>query len=153
MKDENCQSKIYAGCNWRWYNHKSSFRIKSHRNCTRFASRMWELKERNNYKSPNIRWIILKRAKPYSNDSGVWRLCHEQKLAVVKYPNQEKLLNETFEVMSGCKHTRSYTLGLYEPGFEYDNFFPFTPHSTLLHYSWFTPPLHFWNTSYCAHIK
>lgn len=35
----------------RWYNHKSSVRIESHRNCTRLASHLWELKEKLTTKS------------------------------------------------------------------------------------------------------
>lgn len=49
VKDANDQSKINVGCTEgpfrkRWYNHKSSFGIKSRRNCTRLASNVWKLK-------------------------------------------------------------------------------------------------------------
>lgn len=114
IKDVNSQSNVHAGCTEgnfrkRWDNHKSSFKIESHRNCTRLASHVWELTEKNN-KSLNISWGILRKARPYSD---VCRLCQEEKLAIITYPDQRNLLNERSEVMPGCKHTKRYTLGLY----------------------------------------
>lgn len=93
VKDKNSQRKGYVGCNEgtfkkRGYNFNLSFRIENHINCTKLASHVRELKGRNENKRSNVRWSKLRRAKRHRNDSDVCRLCQEENLAIVKYPNQ-----------------------------------------------------------------
>lgn len=62
INDINGQSKIYVGCTEksfqkRYYNQMSSFGLESLRNCTRLASHMWKLKDKNSY-YPIVNWKI-----------------------------------------------------------------------------------------------
>lgn len=70
---------------------------------------------KKNHKSPNVSRSILRRTRTYSKDSNVCRPCPEEKLAIVAYADQKKkTINERSEVMSVCKHTKTYILDFYD---------------------------------------
>lgn len=51
VKDERGSNRVHLDCTEgtfkeRWYNHRPSYRQKSHRYCTKLANYLWELKEK-----------------------------------------------------------------------------------------------------------
>ena len=41
-------------------------------------------------------------------------LCLEEKMAIITYPDQEKLLNERSELISKCRHENKFLLKYYD---------------------------------------
>lgn len=69
VEDFRGQNKAWIGCTEgkkKWYNHSSSFRLESHRCCTKPVSYVWKFINRCN-KNPGIRWSVLRRFKSCSS--------------------------------------------------------------------------------------
>ena len=62
---------------------------------------VWELKRNN--KVPIITWKIAR--KVYGNPKNNFcRLCLIEKILIIKFPNQDILLNKISEFISKCRH-------------------------------------------------
>ena len=72
----------------RYYNHKKSFNNRKNANDTTLSKCVWEV--RDTYKeTPSIKWSIVKSVPGYSNITNKCLLCHDEKLEIINYPNQE----------------------------------------------------------------
>lgn len=64
VSDNNCFKKTYIGCiedpfKKRFYNHASSFRLRSYRSDTKFADCVWKYRERYG-RSPCVKWNMIR---------------------------------------------------------------------------------------------
>lgn len=75
-----------------FYNHRSSFKISRYRSNMKRAGYEWSVKEKN-IKSCNIKWDILRKDGQFNIGNKMCKLCQEEKLAIMLYPEQHKLLN------------------------------------------------------------
>ena len=106
--------KIYFGLaerKWkqRYCNHKQSFNHKRYSLETTLSSYVWHLKETLDV-TPKLKWSIVRCAAPYSN---IWKkclLCLYEKLVIITYPRQHKLLNKRSELFYKCCHENKYLL-------------------------------------------
>lgn len=64
----------------------------------KLASYVWEVEGKNN-ESLNIKWDILKKTCLCNIRIRICKLYQEEKLVIMMYPEQNKLLNEILEVM------------------------------------------------------
>ena len=83
-----------------------------YRNSTTLSAYVWSLKDKNI--TPSLKWSIMKRAKSYSNTSKVCRLCLQEKLEILRYPNKSELLNKRSEIVSKCRHMNKFMLANYK---------------------------------------
>ena len=63
----------------------------------------WNCKDKIR-QTPEISWKIVKSAPAYTNTSKRCVLCQEEKMAIITYPDQAKLLNKRSELISKCRH-------------------------------------------------
>ena len=62
---------------------------------------MWDLKRIS--KEPHVTWTIV--CKVYGNTKrNFCRLYLKEKLLIIKFPNQDILLNKCFQFISKCRH-------------------------------------------------
>ena len=106
--------KIYFGLaegRWkqRYYNLKKSFNHKQYSHETTLSSYVWHLKETLDV-TPNLKWSVVRCATPYSNISKKCLLCLYEKLVIITYPRQHKLLNKRSELFCKCHHENKYLL-------------------------------------------
>ena len=81
----------------RYYNHKTSFKNREKANYTTLLKYLWEVKEK--YKeTPPLKWSIVNSVPGQSNITKKCLLCLYEKLKIIKYPNQEELLNKRSDV-------------------------------------------------------
>ena len=81
----------------RYSNHARESKHEIYSNATELSKYVWELKRNN--KVPIITWKIER--KYYRNPKHSFcRLCLTEKLLIIKFPNQDVLLNERFEFIS-----------------------------------------------------
>ena len=88
-------------------NHTASFRHQSKRNETELSKHIWALKDNN--KSFNIKWRIIKQCRPYSNVSNKCSLCLFEKFVIICRKNLCSL-NKRNELASLCPHRNRYLL-------------------------------------------
>ena len=93
----------------RYYNHKKSFNHKRYLDETTLSGYVWHLKETLNV-TPNLEWSVLRCATPYSDISEKCHLCLYEKLVIINYPRQYKLLNKRSELFCKCHHENKYVL-------------------------------------------
>ena len=110
--------KTYIGISkseWkkRYSTHKTSFKLESHRNDTRLASYIWEMRDKLD-ETPKLRWSIIKTAPSYNTRSKRCILCLNEKLAIATFPDEENLLNKRSEMYQKCRHERQYILKNYD---------------------------------------
>ena len=92
----------------RWNNHKTSFRLSSHKNESRLSIYVWELKEQNiNFL---ISWKIKANTSSYSPASKKCWLCSKEKYFILFEP-KEASLNKRHEFFSKCPHKKKFKLG------------------------------------------
>ena len=91
----------------RWYQHKGSFKNKSHKSATTLASYIWEA---GLNPEPKIQWSILKKATPYKKGGRSCDLCLTEKLLISKNFQNPQYLNQRTELALKCRHKRSYLL-------------------------------------------
>ena len=63
---------------------------------------------------PEISWKIKKSAPTYNNNSKQCILCLEEKMAIITFPEQQKLLNKRSELMSKCRHENKFLSHYYD---------------------------------------
>ena len=91
----------------RFYNHKSSFIYKIYSNKTTIPSSIWHLKSASS-EIPNLKWSVLRCIPPYPNISKNCLLCLHEKLEMVTYQNQKKLLNKISKPTPKCHHANKF---------------------------------------------
>ena len=96
--------------------HKTSFKHESHKNDTRLASHVWEMREKLD-ETPTLKWSIIKTAPTYNNRSKRCILCLNEKLAIATFSDEMNLLNKRSEMFQKCRHENAYSLDRYDdPG-------------------------------------
>ena len=91
----------------RYTNHKASFKKYNKRNATELSQYIWHLQANNiNY---NIKWRILKRARPYNPISKRCNLCLWEKYFIVFKPEMASLKKRN-ELVSSCRHANKFLL-------------------------------------------
>ena len=97
-----------------FYNHKISFKHKRHSNKTALSSYMWHLNSVSS-ETLNLKWSVLRCIPVYSNISEKFPLCLYEKLEIVTYQNQKKLLSKWSELHCKCCHVNKLLLkGLHQ---------------------------------------
>ena len=91
----------------RYNNHKSSFTHSNKRNTTELSKYIWSLKDQDI--DFDIKWKILKHAKPYNNTTKRCNLCLSEKFYLMYKPD-EASLNKRTELMSKCRHSNDFLL-------------------------------------------
>ena len=86
-------------------NHKLTFKNKNQQIKTELSKYIWE----NNQKQYDIKWKILKNAKPYSNTTKRCNLCMEEKY-IITYKPEMASLNQRGGVVTSCLHSRKFLL-------------------------------------------
>ena len=104
------QSKIYIGSTehsfkTRFNNHKISLKYRKHSHSTCLSKYMWELKDKGT--DHEIKWSILKRAKPYSGKPSRCNLCLAEKLCILT-ADKSVLLNKRSELITKCRHENKF---------------------------------------------
>ena len=117
-KSTTNQEKVYIGLTegpWkqRSYQHKLSFNNRKYAHSTALSKYVWKNKKNNN-QTPEITWSIKKSAPAYTNKSKRCLLCLQEKMAIITFPEQEKLLNQKSELISKCRHMNKYLLRNYD---------------------------------------
>ena len=90
-----------------FYNHNTSFRDVKYSTSTELSKKYWEIK--NDGKSPNVSWQILKTVGKYKNGQRTCNLCLTEKLFIIKCRDKH-LLNSRSEISSKCRHKRKFLL-------------------------------------------
>ena len=106
--------KIYLGLaegKWkkRYYNHKKSFNHKRYSHETTLSSYVWHLKETLDV-TPNLKWSVVRCTTCCSNISKKCLLCLYEKLVIIIYPRQYKLLSKGRELFCKCRLGNKYLL-------------------------------------------
>ena len=117
-QDKNKPQKVYLGLtegSWkqRNYRHKFSFSNKKYAHSTALSKYVWDCEDKIK-QTPEISWKIVKSAPAYTNTSKRCVLCLEEKMAIITYPDQEKLLNKRSELISKCRHENKFLLKYYD---------------------------------------
>ena len=90
-------------------NHKLSFKNKVYPNKTTLSSYVWHLKSVS-VETSNLKWSVLRCISLYSNISKKCLLRLYQKLEIVTYQNQKKLLNKKSDLFCKCRHASKFHL-------------------------------------------
>ena len=93
----------------RYYNHKNSNNDKWYSHETKLSSYVWHLKETLDL-TPDPKCSVVRCATPYSNISKKCLLCLCEKLVIITYPRQQKLLSKWSELFCKCCHENKYLL-------------------------------------------
>ena len=91
----------------RYTNHKASFKKYDKRNATELSKYIWHLQANNI--SYNVKWRILKRARPYNPVSKRCNLCLWEKYFIIFKPEMASL-NKRNELVSSCRHANKFLL-------------------------------------------
>ena len=102
--------KVYVGMaesefKTRFYNHTLSFKNKDYANKTALSKLIWDLKKTK--RDYEIKWSILKQAKPYASGTRVCKLCLAEKMAILN-AHKGTLLNKRSELVSKCRHENKF---------------------------------------------
>jgi hypothetical protein len=89
----------------RFYNHTLSFKNKDYANKTALSKFIWDLKKTK--RDYEIKWSILKQAKPYASGTRVCKLCLAEKMAILN-AHKGTLLNKRSELVSKCQHENKF---------------------------------------------
>ena len=106
-------TKIYYGIceptfKKRLANHKTSFVKPQYRNVTELSKYIWQLNDQN--ESYEIAWTIHDRAPSYKCGSYKCMLCIAEKLAIMKDPELNTVLNKNSDLISWCPHRKKFEL-------------------------------------------
>ena len=118
-KSKDNLEKIYIGLierPWkqRSYSHKLSFTNRKYAHSTALSKYLWDLKGKTQDIS-EMSWKIKKSAPAYNNNSKRCILCLEEKMAIITFPEQQKLLNnQRSELISKCRHKNKFLLHYYD---------------------------------------
>ena len=84
----------------RYHSHVRDFNNEIHYNKTEHSKYVWDLKRNN--KEAHITWRTV--CKAHGNlKRNFCRLCLKEKLLIMKFPNQDILLNKRSEFISKCR--------------------------------------------------
>ena len=107
------KTKIYYGLTsttfkTRYGNHKTSFRLEAYRTNTTLSAHIWRLKDLNinNY---NLKFSIVKLAKPYSREAKSCELCLQEKTFIL-FSDHYETLNRRSEILYKCVHRAGHLL-------------------------------------------
>ena len=70
-------------------------------------------KKKSKKETPTLVWEIIRTAVPYTNITKRCSLCLNEKLAILMYPNQSKLLKKRSELVSKCQHENKFLLQMF----------------------------------------
>ena len=117
-KSNNIPPKIYFGTsegNWRtlYYYHAKAFRNLKYYKETTSSWFLWDSKNKN-IPVLELLWSIEKKVLAYSNISKSCLLCLYDKIAIITFRNQDKLLKETSELTNKCRHENKFLLSNYK---------------------------------------
>ena len=106
------KTKSYIGCaetdfKTRFYNHKSSFNIATHRSKTTLSQYIWKLRDEN--VDFDLKWNIEAESRPYRCGTRKCNLCVEEKYAIFK-SKPEHILNKRTEIANKCRHRAKFKL-------------------------------------------
>ena len=91
----------------RYQNHNRDFKHEKYENNTELAKYIWQLR-RNNI-SFSDKWKVI--TKVYGNPNPVLcKLCLTEKLWIINFINDEKMLNKKSELISNCRHLNKHLL-------------------------------------------
>ena len=104
------QPEIYIGSTehsfkTRFNNHKISLKYRKHSHSTCLSKYIWELKDKGT--DHEIKWSILKRAKPYSGKPSRCNLCLAEKLCILT-ADKSVLLNKRSELITKYRHENKF---------------------------------------------
>ena len=85
----------------RYNNHTASFRHASKKNATSLSAHIHKQKEQN--KTPIVKWEILTKCHPYNQGSRKCDLCLSEKMHILT-DTSNKLLNVKGELINKCRH-------------------------------------------------
>ena len=89
----------------RYRNHVRDFNNEIHYNKAGISKYVWDLKRIS--KEPHVTWTIV--CKVYGNTKRKFcRLYLKEKLLIIKFPNQDILLNKRSELISKCRHKKNF---------------------------------------------
>ena len=100
------ESRVYLGLSGtsfkdRYRNHVRDFNNEIHCNKAGLSKYVWDLKRIS--KEPRVTWTIV--CKVYGNTKrNFCRLYLKDRLLIIKFPNQDILLNKCFQFISKCRH-------------------------------------------------
>ena len=97
----------------RFRNHTASFTHSDKQNSTELSKHIWKLK--NDNASYRIKWKIMQKARPYSNQTKKCHLCLSEKYYIICRP-ETATLNKRNEINNTCRHSKKYLLSQYDPG-------------------------------------
>ena len=92
-------------CKTRFNLHKSSFKLEHRRTSTTLSDHVWKLK--NKYINFNIKWEVVKKAKPFAPSDKVCKLCRQEKLSILR---SAPSLNKRSDIFGPCIHRKKFLL-------------------------------------------
>ena len=110
--DTNSEIKFYFGLTGtpfkdRFGNHTRDFKHKNYSKSTELSKYIWDSKDRRI--NSKVKWSIVE--KIYSNTKiNYCKLCLLEKLYIIDFIDDNRLLNERNEFISGCKHQHKLLL-------------------------------------------
>ena len=110
--DTNSETKFYFGLTEtpfkdRFGNHTRDFKHKTYSKSTELSKYIWDLKDRGI--NPIVKWSIVE--KIHSNTKiNYCKLCLLEKLYIIDFIDDNRLLNKRNEFISGCKHQNKLLL-------------------------------------------
>ena len=93
----------------RYYNHKKSFNHQRYSHETTFSCYVQHLKETLDV-TLHLKWSVVRCTTPYSNILRKCLQCLYEKLVIITYLRQHKLLNKRSELFCKCCHENKYLL-------------------------------------------
>ena len=113
---ENYRNKIYYSIsetkfNWRYANHRKSFKNRNYKTDTELSNEIWKLKEQN--KSTDISWEILGIHQSDNTSTKRCMSCLNERLAITLH-KEDNILNKRTEIISKCRHSIKYNLANYD---------------------------------------
>ena len=112
VKYDGDKSDTYVGLTER----KISDRVKEHyrsfedyksKSSTKLSKKIWKLKDQD--KNYELKWEILRSAKPYSSGDTECRLCLAEILIILFQPEKASL-NSRSEMFNKCRHKNKFKL-------------------------------------------
>ena len=86
--------------------------LSKHSHSTCLSKYIWELKDKGT--DHEIKWSIIKRAKPYSGKPSRCNLCLAEKLCLLT-ADKSVLLNKRSELVTKCRHENKFTQPIRNP--------------------------------------
>ena len=91
----------------RFSQHKATFKHRKYTNNTELSKYIWKLRDNN--QDFNIKWTIIRRARPYNNISKRCDLCLTEKLMIIT-ADPDSIPSKRSELISKCRHENKFYL-------------------------------------------